>query len=84
MRVGDDFRIRSESGLYEFLNNIDVMQLINIQRLRWLDHVVDIEEDAPASWGFDARICGTRRRERPCIRWKDQTEEALSAIGMAN
>ena len=30
VRVGDDFRIRFDSELYELLNDIDVMQRINI------------------------------------------------------
>ena len=65
MRVGDDFRIRFNSELYELLNDMDVVQHINIQRLRWLGHVVRMEEDAPARRVFDAGICGSRRRGRP-------------------
>ena len=53
-RVGDDFRIRFNSELNELLNAIDVVQRINIQRLRWLGHVVRMEEDAPARQLFDA------------------------------
>ena len=41
------------------------IQRINVQRLRWLGHVVRIEEAAPG-------ICESRRREQSCIRWKDQ------------
>ena len=82
VRVGDDFRIRFNSELYELLNDMDVVQLINIQRLRWLGHVARMEEDAPARRVFDAGIRGSRRRRRPCIRWKDQIEEALSSIGV--
>ena len=40
VRVGDDFRIRFNSELYELLNDMDVMQRINIQQLLWLGHVV--------------------------------------------
>ena len=40
VRVGNDFRNRFNSELYELLNDIDVVQRINIQRLRWLVHVV--------------------------------------------
>ena len=40
VRVGDDFRIRFNCELYELLNDIDVVQRINIQRLCWLGHVV--------------------------------------------
>ena len=74
----------SNNELHELLNDIDVLQLINIQLLRWLGHVVHMEENAPASRVFDAGICGSRRRGRPCIRWKDQIEEVLSSIGVTN
>ena len=80
MRVGNDFRIRFNSQLYELFKDIDVVERINIQRLRWLGHVVRIEEDAPERRVFDAVISESRRSGRPCIRWKDQIEEALSWI----
>ena len=35
VRVDDDFRIRFNSELYELLKDIDLVQPINIQRLRW-------------------------------------------------
>ena len=35
MRVDADFRIRFNSELYELLNDMDVVQRINIQRLKW-------------------------------------------------
>ena len=53
------------SELYELLNDMDVVQRINIQRLGLLGHVVRMEEDAPARRVFDAGICGSRRRGRP-------------------
>ena len=46
VRVGDDFRIRFNSELYQLLNDMDVVQRINIQRLPCLGHVVHMEEDA--------------------------------------
>ena len=81
VRVGNDFRIRFNSELYDLLNDMDVVQRINNQRL---GHVVRMEENAPARWVFDAGICGSRRRGQPCMRWKDQLEEALSSIGVTN
>ena len=74
VRVGNDYRMLSHSELCELLNDKDVVQCINVQRLRWLGHVVRMEEDALARWVFDAGICGSRRRGRTCIRWKDQIE----------
>ena len=84
VRVGDDFRIRFNSGLYELLNDIDVVERINIQRLQWLCHVIRMEENAPAKRVFDAGIYGSRQRERHCIHWKDQIEEILTLIGVTN
>ena len=52
--------IRSNSELYELLNDRDVVQRINIQRLRWFGYVIRMEEDAPASQVFHAEICGWR------------------------
>ena len=46
MRIGYDFRTRFNSELYEVLN--EVVQRINIQRLRWLGHVFRMEKDVPA------------------------------------
>ena len=56
VRVGDDFRIRFNSDLYELLNDMEVVQRINIQRLRWLGHVVRMKEDIPAERVFDAKV----------------------------
>ena len=84
VRVGDDFRIRFNSELYEVPNDMGVVQRINIHRLRWLGHAVRMEENAPARRVFDAGICRSRRKGRPCIRWKNQIEEALSSIGVTN
>ena len=84
VRVGDDLRIRFNTELYELLNDLDVVQRINIQRLCLLGHVVHMEEDDPARRVFNAGICGSRRRGRLCIRWKDKIEEALSSIDVTN
>ena len=41
----DDVRIRLNSELYELFNDMDVVQRINIQRLRCLGHIVHMEKD---------------------------------------
>ena len=68
--------------LYELLNDIDIVQYINIQRMRWFGHDVRTVEDASARRIFDAGICGSLRRGRPCMRWKDQIDKAQSSIGV--
>ena len=69
VRVGNDFRIRSNDKLYELLY---VVQRINIH---WLGHVVRMNDDALARWIVDAGICGSRGKGLRCLRWKDQDEE---------
>ena len=40
VRVGYDFRIRSNKELYKLFNDMDAIQCTNIQRQQWLRHVV--------------------------------------------
>ena len=68
LRVGDDFRIRTNDELYELYNDMDVVQRVNVQRLRWVGHVVRMDDEAPAKRVFDAEVGGRRRRGRPRVR----------------
>ena len=58
---------------------MDVAERINIQRFRWLCHVVWMNEDAPPIRVFDAVVGVHLQRERPRTRWNDQVEEALTS-----
>ena len=78
--MGDDFRVRYNTELYEFLSDLDVAQRINIQ----FSAVVRMRKDAPVRRIFDAGNCESRRKGRPCIRCKHQIEEALSSICVTN
>ena len=80
--VGDEFRIRINSELYELRNDIYFVPCTNIQRLRWFFHIVQVNEDAPARRVFDSGIYRSRQRGRPCLRWKNHT--ALSSIDVTN
>ena len=40
VRVANDFRIRCSNELYELRNDMDIVEHINIQRLRWLGQVI--------------------------------------------
>ena len=74
VRVGNDYRIRTNRELYELFNDMDVAKRINNQRFRWLGHVVRMDEDAPPRRVFDAVVGGHRRVGRPRTYWKDQVE----------
>ena len=78
------YRIRTNRELYELFNDMHIAKRINIQWLRWLGHVVWMDEDAPLRQVFDAVVVGHRRRGRPHMRWNDQVEEALTSLGVTN
>ena len=63
--------MRYNSELYKLLQDMDVVECINIQWMRWLGYVVRMVEDAPARRG-SAKV---GKEDDLCIRWKDQTEE---------
>ena len=46
--------------------------------------MVRMDENASVRRVFDMGICERRRRGPTCSLWKDQVEEALSSIGVAN
>ena len=65
MRVGDDFRIRSNSELYE----IDIVQRIYTQRLCWLGRVfnagIDLVADETLSWISVPTGVGVQKADAP-------------------
>ena len=61
VRVGADYRIRTNRELKELFNDRDVAKRINIQRFRWLGHVIRLDEDALPRRVLDA-VVGCHRR----------------------
>lgn len=53
VHIGDYFGIRTNKKLYDLVNEIDVVQRINIKRLRWFGHLVQMEQNVPARRVFD-------------------------------
>lgn len=83
--VDGEYRCRMNNELYELFTDIDIVKRIKLQRLRWLGHVVRMNEDAPAKRSFEYEPSdGSRRRGRPKLRWKDQVEEDISKLGVTN
>lgn len=60
--VGDDFHIRTNKELYDFLNDMSIVHggSINLQRMRWFGRVVQREENVKARRVFDGGISGRR------------------------
>ena len=84
VKIHDEYRIRYNHELYELYADIDVLQRINVQRLRWLGHVVRMKDGAPAKEVFKWDVKENRRRGRPNLRWKDQVVKNLEQLGVEN
>lgn len=83
--VDGEYARRMNHQLYELYDDVDLVRRVKIQRLRWLGHVVRMDEETPARKVFDsAPSGGQRRRGRPFIRWRDQVENNINAIGISN
>ncbi|XP_054086050.1 putative uncharacterized transposon-derived protein F52C9.6 isoform X2 [Zeugodacus cucurbitae] len=86
LNIGNgEYRRRWNDELYDLYDDIDIVQRIKRQRLRWLGHVVRMEENTPALKVFDAVPAGgSRGRGRPPLRWKDQVQSDLASLGVSS
>ena len=69
--VNGEYRRRMNHELYELYCDIDIVKRIKISRLRWLGHVIRMEDNVPARKLFDDVFEGRRRPGRQKLRWKD-------------
>jgi len=59
----------------------NTVKWIKGQRINWLGHLERMEEDRmPKKIFFTQEMEGTRRRERPRKRWKEEVERDLQVL----
>ena len=79
------WRIRWNQELYDIYDDIDVVKLINIQRLRGLGHVTRMDSSNPVRKVFESEPGGgNRRKGRPRQRWDKQMNENVTTLGIRN
>ena len=66
--------------MYQLYNEPDVVKFIKINRLRWLGHVLRMNEELVPLKLLNTNPDGNRRPGIPKTRWKDAVESDLKAL----
>ena len=80
VNVEGNWRRRFNHELYQLYNEPDVVKFIKINRLRWLGHVLRMNEERVPLKLLNTNPDGNRRPGRPKTRWKDAVESDLKAL----
>ena len=80
VKQGDNWRIRYNSELYE----INLETYVKLTRLRWLGHVVRMDNNRRVKIIHNGMPEGTRTRGRPRQRWMDNVMTDVREFGILN
>jgi hypothetical protein len=69
--------------MYKLCNEPDMTKYLKINRLRRAGHIVRMENSRSVKKAFDARPEGTRKIERPKLRWEDGVIQDIRQGGRA-
>ncbi|XP_073814500.1 uncharacterized protein [Musca autumnalis] len=79
--VDGEYRRRMNIELYQLYNDINIVERIEIQRLRWLGHVIRMSDDEPAKKAYKyGPHGGSRRSGRPKLRWSEQVKRDITKL----
>ncbi|GFV51499.1 uncharacterized protein TNCV_2908021 [Trichonephila clavipes] len=59
----------SNFELYQSCKESDIVNFIKIQQIKWAGHVVRMDENHTTKKVFNDQPIGTRRKDRPNLRW---------------
>ena len=76
------WRLRYNDEIYNLYSEPNIVNIIKIARLRWIGHVMRMDEDNATRRFTLLRPDGGRRRGRPKLRWMDGIEEDLRKLGV--
>jgi hypothetical protein len=58
--------------------------MVKAARLRWLGHLYRTEKLNPCKRLTFSKPIGTRKKERPPVRWLDNIQQDLQTLGVRN
>jgi transcription termination factor 2 len=76
------WRIRSNPEIHNMGKSPDIVTEINVRRLEWLGHVVRMEDTRVPKIVFNAKPEGRREVGRHRLRWLDDVEADIKALGV--
>jgi hypothetical protein len=82
LKVNGIWRTVYSNELYTLCDELDIVKVIKIGRLRWLGHLIRIQKLDPCRKLTVLKPEGTRRVGKPKLRWLESTEEDINKMGM--
>jgi hypothetical protein len=76
------WRIRSNLDIQNMYKSPDIVTEIKVRRLEWLGHVVRTEDTSLPKMVFNAKPDGRRGVARPRLRWLNDVEADINALGV--
>jgi hypothetical protein len=76
------WRIRSNLEIQIVYKSPDIVIEIKVRSLKWLGHVVRMEDTRLPEIVFNAKPEGRRGVGRPRLRWLDNVEADIKALGV--
>jgi hypothetical protein len=67
----DVWRIKYNDELYGLYKDLDTVRVIKVTRLRWLGHLLRMEENSPCKKITFSQPEGSQKKGRPKLRWLD-------------
>jgi hypothetical protein len=76
------WRICYNSELYSIYTDPDIIKTIKISKLHWTGHIMRMPEENPVKKLTLLRPEGSRRADRPKLRWLDGVDKDLRTLGI--
>lgn len=74
------YRLRKNKELYTIYGDVKLSDYVRIQRLKWLGHLLRMDDGRTVKRLYQGYPEGVRARGRPRSRWKDKVSEDLQSF----
>jgi len=78
------WRKRYNYGLYEKLNEPNIVNYIKVKRLAWAEHLVRMNNDRTIKKIFNVKPDGVRGVGRPKLRWEESADQDMRILEVKN